>query len=74
MAELYWGTTSEFVTLARGNVLVRRLVDAWFDAHGSNPTEAEQRSWRNSLAKLAMAITTAGLDDCLLYTSPSPRD
>lgn len=63
MAELYWGTTSEFVTLARGNVLVRRLVDAWFDAHGSNPTEAEQRSWRNSLAKLAMAITTAGLDD-----------
>lgn len=63
MAQLYWGRTTEFVGLAAGTALVQRLEDAWFDAHGSSPTEAEKRSWRHSLARLALAIDSAQLND-----------
>ncbi len=63
MAELYWGTTSDFVTHTKHNEIAGRLQQAFFDAFGYPPPEGEVRSWRNSLKALSNAIELGGLLD-----------
>lgn len=63
MAELYSGTTSDFTELATQNAIGDRLRSAFFDFYGWNPSESEQRSWRNSLRALANSIRAGGFLD-----------
>ena len=56
MAELYWGTTSDFVEQTTRNEIAETLRKAHFAYYGFDPSPSEQRSWRNSLAKLALAL------------------
>jgi uncharacterized protein len=63
MAELYWGTTSDFVEQATQNRIAETLRQAMFDQLGFNPSPSELRSWRNSLKALANAVRFGGFLD-----------
>jgi len=63
MAELYWGTTSDFVELTTQNTIAETLRKAFFDQLGHNPSPSELRSWRNSLKALANALRYGGFLD-----------
>ena len=56
MAELYWGTTSDFVEQTTQNRITETLRGAFFDHFGFDPSPSELRSWRNSLKALANAL------------------
>jgi hypothetical protein len=60
VAELYWGTTADFVEVTKHNQIAERLKQAFFDYHGWTPPESEVRSWRNSLRALSNAIELGG--------------
>jgi hypothetical protein len=57
MAELYWGPTSDFIDRATRNQIAETLRAAHVDYFGWDPSPSEQRSWRNSLARLATALS-----------------
>lgn len=63
MAELYAGTTSDFIEQATQNAIAETLRSAFFGFYGWNPGESEQRSWRNSLRALANGVRTGGFLD-----------
>jgi uncharacterized protein len=63
VAELYWGTTSDFVEQATQNVIAETLRKAFFSYYGYEPSPGELRSWRNSLKALANAVTYGGFLD-----------
>jgi uncharacterized protein len=63
VAELYWGTTSDFVEQATQNEIAETLRKAFFGYYGYDPSPGELRSWRNSLKALANAITYGGFLD-----------
>ncbi len=63
MAELYWGTTSDFVEQATQNRIAETLRAAFFGQLGHEPSPSEQRSWRNSLRALANALRAGDLLD-----------
>ncbi|GGI09389.1 DUF2075 domain-containing protein [Egicoccus halophilus] len=63
MAELYWGTTSDFVEQATQNTIAETLRQAFFDQLGFEPSPSELRSWRNSLKALANAVRYGGFLD-----------
>lgn len=60
---LYHGPSTEFVDEATRNLIADRLKDGWIRHFRYNPPDAEIRSWRNSLSKLADAFKLANLDD-----------
>ena len=51
--KLYSGTSSQFVEDAIFNRIAGKLRSAFFAAYGFNPSEGEERSWRNSLRALS---------------------
>ncbi len=63
MTELYWGTTGDFLERTTQNTIAETLRRAFFDFKGFNPSDAEQRSWRNSLRALASALRLGGFTD-----------
>jgi hypothetical protein len=63
MTQLYWGSTADFVERATLNTIAETLRQAFFDHLGYNPSESEQRSWRNSLRALATAVQRGGFTD-----------
>ncbi len=63
MAELYWGTTGDFVEQATQNTIAAALRTAFFNAYGYNPSPSEMRSWSNSLKALANALRYGGFLD-----------
>jgi len=63
MTQLYWGLTADFVERATLNTIAETLPRAFFDHLGYNPSESEQRSWRNSLRALATAVQRGGFTD-----------
>ena len=67
MAELYWGTTSDFVAQATQNRIAETLRRAFFDQLGHEPAPSELRSWRNSLRALANAVRAGGFLDHGLF-------
>lgn len=67
MAELYWGTTSDFIDQATRNQIADTLREAFFAYYGYPPSPSEQRPWRSSLAKLATALNHRGFLDHGLF-------
>ena len=63
MAELYWGTTWEFVDQTTQNLVAETLRGSFFDYYGYQPSPSEVRSWRNSLKALANALRHGGFLD-----------
>src|SRR5262245_56271978 len=60
---LYAGPTTTFVLDATRN-RVARLLEASFVAHYRyRPAPSEIRSWEESLARLGLVVTAAGLED-----------
>ncbi len=53
MAQLYSGTTSDFLEKESQNQIAKALHEAFFQFFGYNPPDSELRSWRNSLRALA---------------------
>jgi uncharacterized protein len=73
VAELYWGTTADFVEVTKHNQIAERLKQAFFDYHGWTPPDSEVRSWQNSLKALSNAIELGGfLDHGLLLEFQLP--
>jgi hypothetical protein len=67
MTELYWGTTGDFLERSTQNTIAETLRRAFFDFHGYDPSDSEQRSWRNSLRALASALRLGGFQDQGLF-------
>ena len=61
--------------LAYGAIRQRRTLDAWLDRLGKVPAEKQPPKLRWLLhVGLYQLLLMERIPDCLLYTSPSPRD
>jgi uncharacterized protein len=61
--ELYSGPTPQFISENRRNEVVQKIEVAWFDHFGFKPSDAELRSWKNSLRAMSDVIQEAELLD-----------
>src|ERR1700685_769916 len=61
--ELYHGLTSDFINAEAQRDVVRHLRVSFFDYYRYQPSDSEQRSWRNSLHALAAQIKRSRLLD-----------
>lgn len=60
---LYAGTTSNFVLDVTRNRIARQLESAFLAHFRYRPSHGEVRSWEESLARLGLVVTGAGLED-----------
>jgi DUF2075 family protein len=60
---LYSGTTIDFVADATRSRIAGKLERAFFDHFRYHPSQAEVRSWQNSLRAMADVVGLAALDD-----------
>jgi len=63
VAQLFAGSTQDFVDRTMQNRIAQDLKDAFFAFHGFNPSPSEERSWSNSLRALSSAIQLGGFTD-----------
>lgn len=61
--QLYAGTTRDFVRAATHNAIASRLADAFLAHFRYKPSDAEYRSWQNSLRALSSVIEIGQLGD-----------
>ena len=60
---LYQGTTKGFVMDTTKNVIVDRLESSFKRQMGYGPSEAERRSWQNSLRAMALVVGASGMEN-----------
>lgn len=60
---LYKGTSAEFIEESSRNLIASRLETRFFDVFRFRPSEAEVRSWENSLKQLARVFSGMNLKD-----------
>lgn len=61
--QLYKGNIDEFVSDTQQNLIVTKLKDAFLNYFGFNPSDSEQRSWRNSLRAIKDVFEYSKLND-----------
>lgn len=60
---LYTGSSQQFINDAQNNTIAEKLKTAFKYYYRYEPSNAELMSWRNSLLRLSLDFSTAGLTD-----------